>query len=106
MTLKNLISLSFTEQELTKLDTHLAGIRNILKSKTVNLSPCCSPIAIGSNEYRTELENKQRLFQLRAAFVIYVMSRKYKFDNKSGLYFVSFVTVKWIDAFTRQLSKT
>ena len=29
------------------------------------------------------------------------MSRKYKFHNKSGLYFVSFATVYWIDVFTR-----
>ncbi|RZS98802.1 transposase IS200 family protein [Aquimarina brevivitae] len=31
------------------------------------------------------------------------MSRKYKFDNKNGLYFVSFATVYWIDVFTRQV---
>ena len=31
------------------------------------------------------------------------MSRNYKFHNKSGLYFVSFATVNWIDVFTRQL---
>ncbi|GAA4273197.1 hypothetical protein GCM10022258_24910 [Aquimarina gracilis] len=31
------------------------------------------------------------------------MSRKYKFHNKRGLYFVSFATVYWIDVFTRQL---
>ena len=31
------------------------------------------------------------------------MSRKYKFHNESGLYFVSFATVYWIDVFTRQL---
>lgn len=31
------------------------------------------------------------------------MSRKYKFHNKQGLYFVSFATVYWIDVFTRQL---
>ncbi len=30
------------------------------------------------------------------------MSRKYKFHNKSGLYFVSFATVYWIDVFTRE----
>ena len=29
------------------------------------------------------------------------MSRNYKFHNKSGLYFVSFATVYWIDVFTR-----
>ncbi|TXD83437.1 transposase [Subsaximicrobium wynnwilliamsii] len=29
------------------------------------------------------------------------MSRNYKFHNKSGLYFVSFATVNWIDVFTR-----
>ena len=31
------------------------------------------------------------------------MSRKYKFHNKSGLYFVSFATINWIDVFTRQV---
>ena len=31
------------------------------------------------------------------------MSRKYKFHNKSGLYFVSFATANWLDVFTRQL---
>ena len=31
------------------------------------------------------------------------MSRKYKFYNKQGLYFVSFATVFWLDVFTRQL---
>ena len=31
------------------------------------------------------------------------MSRKYKFHNKSGAYFVSFATVNWIDVFTRHL---
>ncbi|WP_299884215.1 transposase [uncultured Lacinutrix sp.] len=31
------------------------------------------------------------------------MSRKYKFHNKRGLYFVSFATVNWIDVFTRQV---
>lgn len=31
------------------------------------------------------------------------MSRNYKFHNKSGLYFVSFATVNWIDIFTRQV---
>jgi len=25
------------------------------------------------------------------------MSRKYKFNNKEGIYFVSFATVYWID---------
>jgi len=30
------------------------------------------------------------------------MSRKYKFLNKEGLYFVSFATVYWIDVFVRQ----
>jgi putative transposase len=30
------------------------------------------------------------------------MSRKYKFHNKNGLYFVSFATVYWIDVFTRE----
>ena len=31
------------------------------------------------------------------------MSRKYKFHNKSGLYFVSFATINWIDVFTREV---
>ena len=31
------------------------------------------------------------------------MSRKYKFHNNNGLYFVSFATVHWIDVFTRQV---
>ena len=31
------------------------------------------------------------------------MSRKYKFLNKEGLYFVSFATVNWIDVFTRPI---
>ena len=29
------------------------------------------------------------------------MSRKYKFHNKEGLYFVSFATVNWIDVFVK-----
>lgn len=29
------------------------------------------------------------------------MSRKYKFYNKEGLYFVSFATINWIDVFVR-----
>ena len=31
------------------------------------------------------------------------MSRKYKFHEKGGAYFVSFATVNWIDVFTRDL---
>ena len=30
------------------------------------------------------------------------MSRKYKFNNKEGIYFVSFATVYWIDIFIRE----
>ncbi len=30
------------------------------------------------------------------------MSRKYKFHNPSAAYFISFVTVYWMDVFTRQ----
>lgn len=30
------------------------------------------------------------------------MSRKYKFYNKEGLYFISFATVNWIDVFIRE----
>ena len=39
MALENLISVSFTEEELTQLDSHLLGIRQILTGKTVNLTP-------------------------------------------------------------------
>jgi len=35
-------------------------------------------------------------------FYFCYMSRKYKFHNKSGVYFVSFAAVYWIDVFTRQ----
>lgn len=31
----------------------------------------------------------------------FIMSRKYKFGEKDGAYFVSFATVNWIDVFTR-----
>lgn len=31
------------------------------------------------------------------------MSRKYKFHEKTGAYFVSFATVNWIDVFTRDV---
>ncbi|PHR74511.1 MAG: transposase [Lutibacter sp.] len=31
------------------------------------------------------------------------MSRKYKFHNKQGAYFISFATVYWLDVFTRQV---
>ena len=31
------------------------------------------------------------------------MSRKYKFHEKGGAYFVSFATVNWIDVFTRDI---
>jgi len=31
------------------------------------------------------------------------MSRKYKFHNKEGLYFVSFATVNWVDVFIRDI---
>ncbi len=31
------------------------------------------------------------------------MSRNYKFHNPSGIYFVSFATVHWVDVFTRQV---
>ncbi|WP_378177860.1 hypothetical protein [Aquimarina sp. SS2-1] len=38
MALENLISVNFTEEELTQLDQHLAGIKQILTGKTVNLT--------------------------------------------------------------------
>ena len=31
------------------------------------------------------------------------MSRKYKFHNSEGLYFVSFATVYWLNVFTREI---
>ena len=31
------------------------------------------------------------------------MSRKQKFHNKQGAYFISFATVYWLDIFTRQV---
>jgi putative transposase len=31
------------------------------------------------------------------------MSRKYKFAEKEGAYFISFATVYWIDVFTREV---
>lgn len=31
------------------------------------------------------------------------MSRKYKFGEKSGAYFISFATINWIDVFTRDI---
>ena len=31
------------------------------------------------------------------------MSRKYKFNNKGGAYFISFAVVNWIDVFTRDI---
>lgn len=34
------------------------------------------------------------------------MSRKYKFHNPDGLYFVSFAVVGWVDVFTRNEYKT
>ncbi len=39
MALENLISLSFSEEELASLDAHVEGIRTILKDKMVNLTP-------------------------------------------------------------------
>ena len=33
------------------------------------------------------------------------MSRKYKFHNTEGIYFISFAIVKWIDVFTRVIYK-
>ncbi|MEM6718362.1 MAG: hypothetical protein AAF611_03505 [Bacteroidota bacterium] len=39
MALENLISIEFTQEELTNLDSHLDGIQQILAGKTVNLTP-------------------------------------------------------------------
>ena len=38
MALENLISISFTTEELTELDNNLQGIQNILQGKTINLT--------------------------------------------------------------------
>ncbi len=38
MALENLISINFTPQELKELDDHMAGIQNIFKGKTINLT--------------------------------------------------------------------
>ena len=39
MSLENLASVSFTEQELTKLDNAIKEIETVLKGKTLNLTP-------------------------------------------------------------------
>jgi len=39
MALENLISIEFTTEELTALDTHLDGIQQVFAGKTVNLTP-------------------------------------------------------------------
>ncbi len=39
MALENLISISFTEKELSSLDQHMSGINEILNGKTINLTP-------------------------------------------------------------------
>ncbi|WP_062053829.1 hypothetical protein [Aquimarina longa] len=39
MALENLISIAFTDEELTTLDQHLTGIKRVLEGKTVNLTP-------------------------------------------------------------------
>ena len=39
MALENLISIEFTQEELTELDTHLDGIQQVLAGKTINLTP-------------------------------------------------------------------
>lgn len=39
MALENLISIEFTDEELTNLDAHLDGIQQILSGKTVNITP-------------------------------------------------------------------
>ncbi len=39
MALENLISIDFSKEELKELDHHMAGIQNIFKGKTVNITP-------------------------------------------------------------------
>lgn len=46
---------------------------------------------------------KANLFCKSSEFVIFTdMSRKYKFKNPAGVYFISFATVYWIDIFVRE----
>jgi hypothetical protein len=35
-------------------------------------------------------------------YIFMIMSRKYKFYNPEGIYFVSFATVYWLDVFVRE----
>ena len=39
MALENLISIEFTNEELTQLDAHLDGIQQVLAGKTINITP-------------------------------------------------------------------
>ena len=39
MALENLISIEFTNEELTQLDAHLNGIQQVLAGKTINITP-------------------------------------------------------------------
>ncbi|MGK7390819.1 MAG: REP-associated tyrosine transposase [Candidatus Cyclobacteriaceae bacterium M2_1C_046] len=43
------------------------------------------------------------LKSIKATDLNQTMSRKYKFYDKEGLYFVSFATIHWIDIFVREL---
>lgn len=48
---------------------------------------------------REHLARERKVFLTLAQNTI--MSRKYKFGDKTGAYFISFATVYWIDVFTR-----
>ena len=39
MSLKNLISVGFTQEEIDQINQHLAGIQELIKGKVINLSP-------------------------------------------------------------------
>ena len=39
MSLKNLISVGFTQEEVDQINQHLAGIQELIKGKVINLSP-------------------------------------------------------------------
>jgi len=39
MSLKNLISVGYTQEEVDQINQHLAGIQEIIKGKVINLSP-------------------------------------------------------------------
>lgn len=45
------------------------------------------------------------MWRVSIADIIKPMSRKYKFHNPEGIYFITFATVQWIDVFARAIYK-